>query len=359
MNITPLRRLRRPALALLAMFVTILVALTGGNSLRLWFSEPTFRPSSRAAVISYLNSISGQYTIAGQHNREPNSDPAKFTRVAEQITGRYPGLWGGDFLFEATDVANRQRMIDEAIKQWRASSLVALTWHMCPPTAGPTCHWNDGADRIAGATLSDAQWSELITAGTPLNQAFKRRLDEAVPYLRQLQGAGVPALFRPLHEINNPWSWWNGRPGPAGSARLFQILHDYLVADKGLTNLVWVWSAEDNDLSTIEQYWPGPDYVDVAALDVWYHTAPQPADYRTMLRVAAGKPIALGEVGQVPSVATLQSQPRWTYFLVWAEYLTDPAYNTAAATRLTYLDARVLVRGEFSITGPFGAPARN
>jgi len=79
-------------------------------------------------ILEYLNSISGTNTISGQHNREPNSDPSKWSRVVEDITGLNAGLWGGDFLFLPDDVQNRQTMIDEAIRQWNAGSFVALTW---------------------------------------------------------------------------------------------------------------------------------------------------------------------------------------------------------------------------------------
>ena len=51
-----------------------------------------------------------------------------------------------------------------------------------------------------------------------------------MPYLQQLKDAGVPVLFRPLHEMNEGWAWWGGRPGADGSAKLYQITHDYLVA---------------------------------------------------------------------------------------------------------------------------------
>ena len=37
-----------------------------------------------------------------------------------------------------------------------------------------------------------------------------------------------------------------GRPaGTRGTARLYQITHDYLVGTKGLTNLIWVWDVQD------------------------------------------------------------------------------------------------------------------
>ena len=44
----------------------------------------------------------------------------------------------------AAYVANRQTVINQAKAQWAAGSLVALTWHLCPPTGGPsmTPPWN-------------------------------------------------------------------------------------------------------------------------------------------------------------------------------------------------------------------------
>ncbi|WP_433606691.1 lectin [Dactylosporangium sp. CA-139114] len=311
-----------------------------------------FPASTRAALVNYLSGISGQYTITGQHNREPNSDPTKWTRVAQGITGQTPGLWGGDFLFASSDVNARQTMVSEAIRQWQGGSLVALTWHMCPPTVGSTCGW-DSAGVLSH--LSDSQWSQLVTDGSALNTAFKNRLNEAVPYLRQLQNAGVPVLFRPIHEMNEGWSWWGGRPGANGSRKLFQIVHDYYVG-QGLSNLVWVWNVKDVNMGSIGDYWPGASYADIATLDMWVKLAPSTSDYQAMLNVAGGKPIALAEVGQVPSVALLNAQPRWTYFMVWAEYLQDPAYNTNANVQNTYFNSRVLVRGEFTVPGGSSSP---
>ncbi|GAA3453243.1 glycosyl hydrolase [Dactylosporangium matsuzakiense] len=326
----------------LAVAAILLAALITGPA-----PAQAFPASTRPALVDYLASISGQYTITGQHNREPNSDPTKWTRVAQAVTGQTPGLWGGDFLFAGSDVNARQTMVSEAIRQWQGGSLVALTWHMCPPTVGSTCGWDAGG---VLSHLTDSQWSQLVTDGSALNTAFRNRLAEALPYLRQLQSAGVPVLFRPVHEMNEGWSWWGGRPGANGSRKLFQIVHDYYVG-QGLANLVWVWNVKDTNMGSIADYWPGASYVDVATLDMWVKLAPSTGDYQAMLNVAAGKPIALAEVGQVPSVALLQAQPRWTYFMVWAEYLQDPNYNTNAAVQNTYFNSRVLVRGEFTVPG--------
>lgn len=295
-------------------------------------------PGSR--VMALLNDISGRYTISGQHNREPNSDPAKWTRTARDITGETPGLWGGDFLFAPDDVTHRGTMVDEAIRQWQAGSLVALTWHVCPPTVGSTCGWDSGG--ILGS-LSDGQWSELLRDGSSLNQAWKNRLDEVVPHLRRLRDAGVEVLWRPLHEMNEGWSWWGGRG--AQTRQLYQLTHDHLTG-QGLSNLVWVWNVKDVDMGGIGGYWPGASFVDVASLDVWVKQTPSQSDYDAMLNVAGGKPIALAEVGRVPSPEVLAAQPRWAWFMTWAEWLVDPAYNDNASVQRTYWDGRVLNRGE-------------
>lgn len=335
----------RRILALIAV-TALLAAFSAGPA-------AAFPVTSREQLISYLSRISGQATLSGQHNREPNADPTRYTRTAQAITGQTPGLWGGDFLFLPEDVNARQTMVSEAIRQWQAGSVVALTWHLCPPTTGPTCNWD--ADGVL-SHLSDSQWGQVVTDGSALNTAFKRRLDEVVPYLRQLRDAGVPVLWRPIHEMNDGWSWWGGRGGATGSRRLYQIAHDHLGA-QGLTNLVWVWNVKDLNMASIADYWPGASYVDVASLDVWVKLDPSAADYQAMLAIAGGKPIALAEVGRVPSPALLDAQPRWAWWMVWAEWLTDPAYNTNAGVQAGYFGPRVLNRGEIDLGGGGAGPA--
>ena len=80
----------------------------------------TLAPPAAAAapppipVVDYLKRITGTRTVTGMHNKEPNSDPARHTAKVHAITGVYPGLWGGDFLFAQDDVAHRQTMVDQA-----------------------------------------------------------------------------------------------------------------------------------------------------------------------------------------------------------------------------------------------------
>ncbi|GAA2313864.1 glycoside hydrolase family 26 protein [Streptomyces kunmingensis] len=335
MHRTPVFRAR--GLALLAALLTATLA-----ALTLTPDAEAFPSRSKQQVIDYLRSISGSNIVSGQHNKEPASNPGQYTQQVKDVTGQYPGLWGGDLMFNATDVANRQRVIDQAKTEWTNGSLVALTWHVCPPTMGSSCAFEGGVK----SSVSDTQFNQIVTDGTALNSAWKRRLDEAVPYLDQLKTAGVPVLFRPLHEMNETWNWWGHRPGTNGSAKLYRITHDYLVA-KGLTNLIWVWNVQDNPAGGWSSYYPGASYVDVASLDVWYKNYPSSSDYQQLQSIAAGKPIALAEMGKVPNAALLDSQTRWAYFMMWSEQLRGN--NSNAEIQSGYFHPRVLNQGEVKL----------
>lgn len=336
---------RRPGLAAILVVPLVaagLLAVVPGHATA---ARPATGPSTRQAVIAYLHQISGNHTVSGVHNKEPLSQPGYYTGQEHAITGRWPGLWGGELGFNPGDIGNRQSVVNQAKTEWSHGSLVALTWHMCPPTMADGCDFT----RDVSHPLSDDQWNQVVTAGTALNTAYHQRLDEVVPYLTQLKDAGVPVLFRPLHEMNQGWSWWGGRPGANGGARLYQITHDYLVS-KGLDNLVWVWNVKDIDggAGGVSAYYPGANDVDVVSLDPWQHTWPGSEWYQAIRTVANGKPIALAEVGTVPSPSRLASQPLWTWFMIWSEYLTNGA-NTPDGLRATFNDPRVLSQGSVRV----------
>jgi mannan endo-1,4-beta-mannosidase len=301
-------------------------------------SRPAQAAPSGSKVMQYINSISGTKTIAGQHNREPNAEPAKWTNAIHATTGRYPGLWSGDFLFYQEEIAARWTMIAEAKRQWNSGAVVNIMWHACPPTQGEACGWEGGVM----SHLADWQWNELVTPGTGLNNAWKARIDTIVPYLQDLKNNGVEVLWRPLHEMNQGAFWWGGRPGPNGTRKLYQLTHDYLTA-KGLTNLIWVWDVQDLSWDFAD-YNPGDAYWDIAALDVYGGDGFTTRKYEAMLAVAGNKPIAIGETERLPSPEVLAAQPRWVFFMAWAELVYNA--NSESEIRRVYGDGRVITRDE-------------
>ncbi|MFT4144293.1 MAG: glycosyl hydrolase [Mobilitalea sp.] len=294
---------------------------------------------SSGSVMDYINSISGNKTMIGIHNREPNSDPDVQTERAYSITGQYPALWSGDFLFSSSDVANRWTMIYECKRQWDNGSIVQLMLHVVPPTQSEPGSWDGGVV----SKLSDSQWNDLITNGGSLNTAWKKRLDTYATYLQYLEDNGVTVLFRPFHEMNQGIFWWAGRSGSNGTAALYRLTHDYLENTKGLSNLIWVWDMQDLDYNW-SGYNPGNDYWDIFALDVYNGDGFTTQKYNTALSVAGNKPIAIGECATLPTASLLASQPRWVFVMSWAEMTFD--YNSNAAIQNLYWAQNVIVRNE-------------
>lgn len=292
----------------------------------------------REKVLAFLRRISGTWVVAGQHNREPSAQPTLWTDAIHKTTGRYPALWSGDFLFQPENIAARPVVVQEARSQWERGALVNLMWHACPPEQGEPCAWEGGIL----SHMSDERWSELVEDGTSLNRAWKARLDEIARFLLELQASGVAVLWRPLHEMNQGKFWWGGRKGPRGTARLYRITRDYLEREKGLANLVWVWDVQDLDWSWAE-YDPGSQYWDVLALDM-YGDGYTARKYDAVLSLAGDKPVAIGECEKLPTPAELAAQPRWTFFMPWAELVYKG--QDEAQIRALYADPRVVTLDE-------------
>jgi len=228
-------------------------------------------------------------------------------------------LSSGDFLFQEENIDNRQKMIDEAVEQWNKGAVVNIMWHACNPALQEPCGWDKEG---VLSQLTDEQWKELTTDGTPLNMEWKSRVNEVSEYLLYLQKKGVEVLWRPMHEMNQGVFWWGGRPGAEGTPKLYRMLHDYMTKEKGLTNLIWVWDIQDFEslASDAIDYNPGDEYWDVLALDIYDDSSGFSEEkYNVIVEASNGKPIAIGECQKLPTVETLKAQPKWTFFMGWSE----------------------------------------
>lgn len=295
--------------------------------------------NARKKVMEYLYSMQGQKTIVGIHNREPNSEPSKQTDQAYAVTGQYPALWSGDFLFSSSDVSNRWNMIYECKKQWENSSIVQLMLHVTPPTQAEAGNWDGGVV----SKLTDEQWSSLITNGGELNKAWKKRLDTYAQYISYLKDNGVPVLFRPFHEMNQSMFWWAGRKGTNGTGALYRLTRDYLEKEKGLDNIIWVWDMQDLSYDWSE-YNPGNDYWDIFAVDIYNSDYFTEYKYNQALSVAENKLIAIGECDKLPTAQQLKEQPRWSFVMSWAELTFS--HNTNSEIQNLYWAENTIVRND-------------
>jgi len=299
--------------------------------------NPSATPEARA-LLRKLCALSGNGVLTGHHNFS-NQLSQSSDKVFE-MTGKYPAVWGSDFGFldgeDKDSILHRDRMIEEAKKQAAAGSIITLCWHMLRPTedepgrAGengrPSSSWRESVQ----ARLTDEQWMELITSDSPLHQRWEKYIDTAAVYLKQLQDAHVPVLWRPMHENNGAFFWWGGRPGAYGTQQLYRELYNRMVNVHHLNNLIWVWNQNGPAPGgEFYSYFPGQQYVDVVSYDNYRELSDR--FYHELLTIANGKPIALGEVGVPPSAEVLKSQPRWVWFMSWAGMETRQSERLKAA----------------------------
>lgn len=119
-----------------------------------------------------------------------------------------------------------------------------------------------------------------ILPGGDLNEVYRGYLDMVAGFDAKLQQAGVPLLFRPFHENNGSWFWWGASAcSPSEFKNLFRYTVDYLRQEKGLHNLVTIYSPNGpiaKDADYMARY-PGDAWVDIFGLD-FYHHNPEKGD---------------------------------------------------------------------------------
>jgi mannan endo-1,4-beta-mannosidase len=330
---------------------------------------PDAAPEARA-LLQFLHSISGRYTLTGQHNY-PNVK-SRNSEFAARYIGRTPVIWGSDMGFAAAGDSDsylaRPDIVREAIQAHRRGEIVALCWHAIPPTSDEPGTFrplpNADPNKLASVQgrLTDQQFKDILTPGTDLYRHWCEQVDVVAGFLKQLQDAHVPVLWRPYHEMNGTWFWWGGRTeGAYTTAALYRQMFDRYVNVHRLKNLVWVWSVDrvHGPEMAHAKYFPGLDRVDVLALDV-YGSDFARSYYDSLVALAHGKPIALAEVGNPPAPEVLAKQPLWTYYMTWAGMVRNTSRQTYAALmrdpRLLNLDDAVFAKISAGYRAACGLP---
>ncbi len=315
------------------------------------FSQEEFKPINKnasdeaKALLSYLYSVNGKHLLSGQHSYNYESD--KHYNFIQDITGKYPAIWGTDFIWKGKKDLGKTVVID-AIQKHKEGAIITLMWHAGRPTDKPPFSWRES---IQGK-LTNEEWKELTTPGTKIHTAWLAQIDKVAEYLIELRDANVPVLWRPYHEMNGVWFWWGNKKGANGYQKLWKMMYNRYVYHHQLNNLIWVWNANaPRDIPQDEahpyiDFFPGQQYVDILATDVYNYDYEQ-KDYNELLNLSGGKLIALGEVGKLPKTTILDAQPKWAWFMVWSHWLTT--YNTEKDIKKVYEYKKTLTRDEIKI----------
>ncbi len=283
---------------------------------------PVNKNSSKEAqeLLKYLYQIKGTKTLYGMHNIIGGM--SKAIDSIYHITGHYPVIWGGDFGFadENHDIDNikyRPLLVPEIKKQYARGSIIVMSYHQANPFLGEPTPFKGGII----SQLTDEQWKELTTPGTPLYKKWTVQMDLIAVYFKELQDAKIPIIFRPYHEMNGDWFWWGHRKGEDGFKALWHQLYDYYTIHHKLNNILWAWTP-DKPWDDVGDYYPNDSTVDVLGCDIYPmndSTAVYPqVFYDRMLKLANGKPLALTENSVLPSPEVLKKQP-WVWMMSWGK----------------------------------------
>lgn len=257
------------------------------------------------AVLGYLTSLRGKKTLSGQMGTPWGVDELQ---VIEKITGRLPAIRGHDFIHEK----DNPREVAEAIAWWRAGGIPTVMWHWGAPTRG------DGYEQ----SKTPIAIGQCFVEGTPEHTAMWADLRRIADHLTILRDAGVPVLWRPLHEFDGGWFWY-GQGDKEHFIRLWRTMFAYFSRDRKLNNLIWVLCHSH----TPQEGWdPGPGYYDLAGAD----TYESPVGLFEKIQTLHGPdhPIPLHECGILPDPdADLRRGTMWSWWMLWhTDHLTthDP-----------------------------------
>jgi mannan endo-1,4-beta-mannosidase len=302
-------------------------------------------------LYAYLLSQRGKATLAGQQIYSSMTD----VDAVFKATGRYPAILGCDLIdYSPSRVSHGTNgvTVPLAIKWWKKGGVVSFNWHWNAPTGlidkGPSQYWFSGF--YTNATTFDFK----AALDHPEGEDYKlilRDIDAIALQLKKLDAAGVPVLWRPLHEAAGGWFWW-GSKGPEAYIKLYKLLFERLENYHRIKNLIWVWNGED------PAWYPGDEYVDILATDIY----PQPHDHATQIdgfmkaQAASSEPklVAMSENGTLPDLEAVAKQKiEWSWFCTWnGDFAVDKdnayseGYTSAKLIRRYYNSDWVITRDE-------------
>ncbi|GAA3416684.1 hypothetical protein GCM10018952_45750 [Streptosporangium vulgare] len=221
--------------------------------------------------------------VSGQTDL-PDADRVK------SLTGRYPAMVAFDFMEYTRGSIDTQNVIN-----WYNSrhGIVAFQWHWYCPRGG---NYSAPCDFVP----------DLSNPSSKLYQD----IDLVVRELKKMGDAGIPVLFRPLHESNNNYMWW-AKKGQDAYKQLWRLIFQRAQA-AGVDNVLWVFNGMASGQGTSMASWyPGDAYTDLVTSDYFQSWN----DHTTLKAIGSNKTVGIAETFSPLNPA---SDAPWPYFVVWA-----------------------------------------
>lgn len=165
-----------------------------------------------------------------------------------------------------------------------------------------------------------------------------------------MQEAGVPVLWRPLHEASGGWFWW-GAEGADVYKQLYILLYDTLTNTYGLNNLIWLWNGQD------AEWYPGDEYVDIVGIDIYAgehtYSSQSEAFLQNLAYGGNKKLVVLSENGtMIDPDLSVRDRAMWGFFCTWSgEFVMTTGVKKAYSEQYTDIEMLTKVyNSEYVIT---------
>ena len=327
------------------------------------------------------------YTYNTQNRCYAYNDYEQECRYLYELTGEYPAIRGFDFNTHnpgyAWEDGVTDRMIDWAKNK---NGICTASWHVTVPkemsimTVGEdgSLSFAEGTDwqSFTYALNSDFKTSNVLVEGTDEYYYFQECMRLLAVELQKLQDAGVPVLFRPLHEAegnsdadgdgSGSWFWWS-KEGTEVYHQIWKLLYTTLTEKYDLHNIIWeqnlyAWS----DASA--NWYTGDEWVDIVGFDK-YNTQYNRHDGNTsgpnfdaesktfwslVDFVDNGKLVAMPENDSIPSMDNmLTEKAMWLYFCTWydgesgaPQFISGDAYQTQENVKAVFQSEKCITLSE-------------
>lgn len=250
-----------------------------------------------------LDSLYGKKIISGQ------VDDKYLQYIITTTGGKSPAIMGYDF----NGICPSQGGNSDAAKAiaWvkNKMGIAQFQWHWISPNADGDFYTKNFNLAAALGDTNSSSYKNLL-----------RDVDLAAKEIKKMQDAGVPILWRPLHEAEGKWFWW-GMSGGDACKKLYRLMYDRFVNFHKLNNLIWVWNSYG---ASKENWYPGDDVVDMIAYDYPDFSSTGSWNQYQKMFGTKEKLFGIGEDGKLFDPNLFSAQP-WSYFLTWSYMIQDPS----------------------------------
>lgn len=280
-------------------------------------------------LYSFLKDSYGKYVITGQQC-DGGINGNEFKAI-KNLTGDYPALLGLDMMDytpSRTALGASSSAVEKAIEFANKGGIVTFCWH-----------WNAPTEYLnSTANSPDGWWGGFYTQSSKFDIAkvmngqdakgkklLDRDIKEIAKQLKRLEKAGVPVIWRPLHEGSGGWFWW-GAKGSDAYKKLWKYLYNELTNTYGCNNLIWVYNGQSAD------WYPGDEYVDIVGEDIYpgnHVYDPQVSRFKQAISYGSKTKItALTENGCIFDIDSAVSiNALWCWFMTWGGEFTVNGSN--------------------------------